>query len=457
MILVSSWPARPTNGSPWASSSAPGLRPESTAAPADCPRRTRSACVCEASSSQAVQAATSVRTISSESVGVTGRRRSTVRPMGAKSLAAGEVRGARRDVFAWLYPRQLAHARAARDFRAFALVARTDLSFGGGHAAGSFASCGILRNRLRKRQLRTRLQGPVYDSPLAREACAGLARQPAKPSRDWPPRSEFNYDLAGSISSGSACEPSFLFSFRQLLPRPWGFHRLSSSAGRTSANRACSIGCAQAAGHRRRHGRRHARPGHLPDVRARPLFRAGRYRRHRIRRSGQPDRRRSTSRFPTAIESADVILFVVDTRAGLTPLDQEVARRLRYVDTPVICVANKADDHSYDTPGRRVLQAGPRQADLREHDAEPRSAATARHDRRAAAQAAGRRAAAAQHRVGDEGGHRRPPQRRQEHVRQHAGPGRADDRQRGAGTTRDASTCGSSSTASRSWPSTRRG
>ncbi len=36
-------------------------------------------------------------------------------------------------------------------------------------------------------------------------------------------------------------------------------------------------------------------------------------------------------------------------------------------------------------------------------------------------------------RAGDEGGHRRPPQRRQEHVRQHAGPGRADDRQRSAG------------------------
>ena len=36
----------------------------------------------------------------------------------------------------------------------------------------------------------------------------------------------------------------------------------------------------------------------------------------------------------------------------------------------------------------------------------------------------------ARRRAGDEGGHRRPPQRGQEHVRQHAGPGRADDRQR---------------------------
>src|SRR5262249_21260327 len=45
----------------------------------------------------------------------------------------------------------------------------------------------------------------------------------------------------------------------------------------------------------------------------------------------------------TAIEEAHVILFVVDVRAGLMPLDEEVARRLRYVNKPVICVANKCD------------------------------------------------------------------------------------------------------------------
>jgi GTP-binding protein len=44
-----------------------------------------------------------------------------------------------------------------------------------------------------------------------------------------------------------------------------------------------------------------------------------------------------------AIEQAQVILFVVDARAGLVPLDEEVARRLRYVSKPVICVANKCD------------------------------------------------------------------------------------------------------------------
>jgi GTP-binding protein len=45
----------------------------------------------------------------------------------------------------------------------------------------------------------------------------------------------------------------------------------------------------------------------------------------------------------TALDRADVILFVVDTRAGLMPLDEEVARRLRYVSKPVVCVANKCD------------------------------------------------------------------------------------------------------------------
>src|SRR5438094_7424278 len=44
-----------------------------------------------------------------------------------------------------------------------------------------------------------------------------------------------------------------------------------------------------------------------------------------------------------AIEQADVVLFVVDVRAGLVPLDEDVGRRLRYVTKPVILVANKCD------------------------------------------------------------------------------------------------------------------
>src|SRR5947209_10828340 len=44
------------------------------------------------------------------------------------------------------------------------------------------------------------------------------------------------------------------------------------------------------------------------------------------------------------IEEAAVILFVVDLRAGLMPLDEEVGRRLRYVTKPVVLIANKCDD-----------------------------------------------------------------------------------------------------------------
>lgn len=59
-----------------------------------------------------------------------------------------------------------------------------------------------------------------------------------------------------------------------------------------------------------------------------------------------------------AIDSADVLLFVVDTREGLLPLDQEVARRLNYAKAPVICVANKADADSLDTQANEFYRLG---------------------------------------------------------------------------------------------------
>jgi GTP-binding protein len=43
-----------------------------------------------------------------------------------------------------------------------------------------------------------------------------------------------------------------------------------------------------------------------------------------------------------------VALFVIDARAGLTPLDEEIARYLREQDVPVILVANKAEGSSGD-------------------------------------------------------------------------------------------------------------
>lgn len=49
-----------------------------------------------------------------------------------------------------------------------------------------------------------------------------------------------------------------------------------------------------------------------------------------------------------AINSADVILLVVDVQSGLMPLDEEVVQRLRGVERPVILVANKADQQHQD-------------------------------------------------------------------------------------------------------------
>ena len=46
-----------------------------------------------------------------------------------------------------------------------------------------------------------------------------------------------------------------------------------------------------------------------------------------------------------AVDEADVILFVVDIKNGVTDLDQEVASILRRVKKPVLLVANKADNN----------------------------------------------------------------------------------------------------------------
>ena len=49
-----------------------------------------------------------------------------------------------------------------------------------------------------------------------------------------------------------------------------------------------------------------------------------------------------------AVESADVALFLIDARAGITPLDEEIARWLREGDAPVVLVANKAEGKAGD-------------------------------------------------------------------------------------------------------------
>jgi GTP-binding protein len=51
----------------------------------------------------------------------------------------------------------------------------------------------------------------------------------------------------------------------------------------------------------------------------------------------------------TAIAEADLVLFVVDTRAGITPGDEELAAILRHSRKPIFLIANKIDE-----PGREA-------------------------------------------------------------------------------------------------------
>lgn len=59
-----------------------------------------------------------------------------------------------------------------------------------------------------------------------------------------------------------------------------------------------------------------------------------------------------------AIDAADLILFVVDTREGMLPLDQDVARRLRSVQAPIIVIANKADDERIESQADEFYRLG---------------------------------------------------------------------------------------------------
>jgi GTP-binding protein len=47
-----------------------------------------------------------------------------------------------------------------------------------------------------------------------------------------------------------------------------------------------------------------------------------------------------------SLAGADAAVFVIDARAGLTPLDEEIARYLREQEVPVVVVANKAEGNA---------------------------------------------------------------------------------------------------------------
>lgn len=59
-----------------------------------------------------------------------------------------------------------------------------------------------------------------------------------------------------------------------------------------------------------------------------------------------------------AIEEADVIIFLMDAREGMTPADQEVAHMLRQVDKPVLYVVNKVDGPKQETTANEFYALG---------------------------------------------------------------------------------------------------
>jgi GTP-binding protein len=59
-----------------------------------------------------------------------------------------------------------------------------------------------------------------------------------------------------------------------------------------------------------------------------------------------------------AIEEADLVLFVVDARAGVTPGDEELAQILREAKKPVLVLANKIDDPSQDVLAHEFHRLG---------------------------------------------------------------------------------------------------
>ncbi|MFN9903139.1 MAG: GTPase, partial [bacterium] len=56
------------------------------------------------------------------------------------------------------------------------------------------------------------------------------------------------------------------------------------------------------------------------------------------------------------IDESDLLLFVVDAKSGITPLDEEVARRLRRIGKPMLLVVNKCDSDRLELEATSFLQ-----------------------------------------------------------------------------------------------------
>ncbi len=59
-----------------------------------------------------------------------------------------------------------------------------------------------------------------------------------------------------------------------------------------------------------------------------------------------------------AISESNLVLFVVDTRVGLDPLDRQIARRLRQSDAACLVVANKVDSEGFESDAFEFMRLG---------------------------------------------------------------------------------------------------
>jgi ribosome-associated GTPase EngA len=85
-----------------------------------------------------------------------------------------------------------------------------------------------------------------------------------------------------------------------------------------------------------------------------PLVDTGGY----VPRSDDPYERAIREQAEIALEDADVILFVVDVTTGITEMDKEIATVLRPTETPVMVVANKADNEEREWAASEFYQLG---------------------------------------------------------------------------------------------------
>src|SRR5438034_11439404 len=71
-----------------------------------------------------------------------------------------------------------------------------------------------------------------------------------------------------------------------------------------------------------------------------------------------PITRSVASQAREAVAEADLVLFVVDARAGVTPGDEEVADILRRAHKPVLLLANKIDDPAHEALALELHRLG---------------------------------------------------------------------------------------------------